>query len=133
MSNNVQFAGPWPAIQTFIHLPTPEFSNSEGITGTVEFKRTINNTKYTYVRSRAQRRKLQVNFRMTVAKGFELFEFIRSYHATQVRYRDELSQDWVGYFITNPNEFETQSLGAKSAEGMYGYVDIQIEFEGTLQ
>lgn len=130
---SVQFAGPWPAVQTFIHLPSPEFSNSEGISGTVEFKRTINNTKYTYIRSRAQRRKLQISFEMTVAKGFELLEFIRSYHATQCRYTDELGQRWVGYFITNPNEIETRSLGAKSAEGMYGYVSIQVEFEGTLQ
>ncbi len=130
---SVKFAAPWPAIQTIIHLQSPEFSNTEGNTATVAFKKSVNNTKYSYVKSRALRRKLQISFDLPQSKGFELLEFIRSYHAVQVQYTDELGQKWIGYFITNPNQLQTHSLDAKNPLSMYGWVTIQIEFEGTLQ
>ncbi|MHA2218509.1 MAG: hypothetical protein ACXACY_21495 [Candidatus Hodarchaeales archaeon] len=129
----VRFGAPYPAMQTFIHLPSPEFGNSEANTATVEFKRSVNNTKYSYVKSRASRRRLQIRFDMTQAKGFELLEFIRSYQRVQIQYFDEQGQTWVGYFITNPNETETRSLAINNSTAMFGYVTIQIEFEGTLQ
>jgi t-SNARE complex subunit (syntaxin) len=129
----VRFGAPYPAMQTFIHLPSPEVGNSEANTATVEFKRSVNNTKYSYVKSRASRRRLQIRFDMTQAKGFELLEFIRSYQRVQIQYFDEQGQTWVGYFITNPNETETRSLAINNSTAMFGYVTIQIEFEGTLQ
>jgi hypothetical protein len=60
-------------------------------------------------------------------------EFIRAYHRTQVEILDHLSQRWVGYLITNPNEVESQAIGINNAEVMYGHANIQIEFEGVKQ
>jgi len=130
---SVRFAAPFPAIQTIIHLPTPEFGNSEANTATVEFKRSMNNVRYSYVKARPTRRRLQFSFSMTQAKGFELLEFIRSYQRIQIQYTDEENQSWLGFFITNPNETETRSLGNKNANAMFAFVNIQVEFEGTLQ
>lgn len=130
---SVRFAAPYPAVQTFIHLPNPQFGNSEANVSTVEFKKSVNNTRYSYVKTKDSRRRLLINFDVTQAKGTELLEFIRSYHGIRVQYRDELNQRWLGYFITNPNQIETHSLAVKDDTAKYAYVTIQIEFEGTLQ
>jgi hypothetical protein len=130
---SVRFAAPYPAVQTFIHLPAPQFGNSEANVSTVEFKKSINNTKYSYVKTKDSRRKLLINFDVTQAKGTELLEFIRSYHSVLVQYLDELGQRWVGYFITNPNQIETRNLAVKDENAKFAYVTIQIEFEGNLQ
>jgi len=112
---SVRFGAPWPTLQTFINLPSPQFGNSEANTATVEFRR------------------LQINFDMTQAKGFELLEFIRSYHAVQIQYIDELNQTWIGYFVTNPNQTQSRALAVSDPNSMYAHVTIQVEFEGLLQ
>jgi hypothetical protein len=109
------------------------FGNSEANTATVEFKKSMNNTRYSYVKSRAQRRRLQFEFDVTQAKGFELLEFIRSYSGEQVEYLDEQQQRWIGYFITNPNESSTRAMAVKNPDAMFAKVTITVEFEGTLQ
>lgn len=130
---SVRFGAPAPAISTFILLPNPEFGNSEANTATVEFKKSMNNTRYSYVKSRASRRRLQFEFDVTQAKGFEILEFIRSYNRVLVEYLDELGQRWLGYFITNPNQTTSRNLAVKNENAMFAYVTIQVEFEGTLQ
>lgn len=129
----VRFSAPSPALQTIIHLPNPAFGDSEGQALTVIFKRSVNNSRYSYIEANETRRKLQFQFEMTQAKGFELIEFIRKYLRVKVEYFDELGQTWIGFFTTNPNETETRPVSIGNANAMFAGVSIQVEFEGTLQ
>lgn len=129
----VRLAGPYPGIQTFSYFPNPVFGDTETALQSIDRKRSMNNTRYTYVKRRNQRRRVTLRFRMTQAKAFELMEFIRAYQATQVQMNDHLNQVWVGYIITNPNEVESQALAIRNPTAMFGYGNIQIVFEGVKQ
>lgn len=126
----VRLAAPFPAVETITFLPNPQFGDSENKVHTVEYKRSINNTRYSYVKKRASRRKLQMRFDLTQAKAFELMEFIRAYHRTKILLTDHLSQRFVGFITTNPNEVESQAKGIKNEQIMFGHGNIQFEFEG---
>jgi hypothetical protein len=118
---------------TITYLPNPQFGDSESQVHTVEFKKSMNNTRYTYVKSRAARRKLSLRFDLTLAKAFELMEFIRKYQSTQITLRDHLEQVWRGYITTNPNEVESQAKAIRNSTSAFGHGNIQIEFEGSIQ
>jgi hypothetical protein len=120
-------------MQVFSHYPNPVFGDAESALQTMEIKRSINNTRYTYVKTRNQRRRLSFRFDLSQAKAFELMEFIRSYHRVQVQIVDHLSQKWIGYIITNPNEVESQAKAIKNEGAMFGHGNVQIEFEGVKQ
>lgn len=128
-----RLAAPFPAIQTFSHLPNPEFGDFEAALQGMDPKRSINNTRYTYVKRRNQRRRLSYTFNLTQAKAFEVMEFVRSYQATKLQIVDHLNQKWIGYFTTNPNEVESQALGINNAEIMYGHATITLVFEAEPQ
>ena len=130
---SVRLAAPHPALQVFTFLPNPEFGDSENQAHTVEFKRSIDNTRYSYVKTRATRRKLSMRFDLTQSKAFELMEFIRSYQGTKILLTDHLSQDWLGFITTNPNEIESQAKGIKNSVIGFAHAIIQIEFEGVKQ
>ena len=130
---SVRLAGPYPAFETFSFLPNPQFGDSENPTHTVDFKRSINNVRYSYVKTRDTRRKLSMRFDLTQSKAYELMEFIRAYHRTRIMITDHLLQKWVGFITTAPNEVESQAKGIKNSEIMFGHGSIQIEFEGIKQ
>ena len=110
--------------QTTTLLPNPEFGDSEGILGEVIVKRTITGSRHVYVKTKNQRRKLLLSFRLTRLKALELRAFIQSYFASTVILVDHLDQVWVGNFMTNPFEF-TSVLASD--------LTIQLDFEGVKQ
>ncbi len=127
----VRLGAPYPAMQTFTYLPNPEFGDLEGSRQTVEQKRTINNTRYTYVKSKDLRKRLQLRFTLTRGKALELRAFIVSYYRSKIQLTDHIGQIWLGYITTSPNEFEStgRAVGAPGNE----LQNIQIEFEGIKQ
>ena len=125
----VRLGAPYPALQTFTYLPNPEFGDLEGPRQTVEIKRTINNTRYSYVKSKDARKRLQLRFTLTRGKALELRAFIVSYYRSRVQLTDHLGQVWLGYITTNPNEFESTGRASPVTE----LQNIQIEFEGIKQ
>lgn len=118
-------------MQTYTYLPNPEFGDLEGSRQTVDIKRSINNTVYTYVKSKDLRKRLQLRFTLTRGKALELRAFIVSYYRSKIQLTDHLGQVWLGYITTNPNEFEStgRAVGAPGNE----LQNIQIEFEGIKQ
>ena len=127
----VRLGAPYPALQTFTYLPNPEFGDLEGARQTIDKKLTINGTRYTYVKSKDSRKRLQMMFNLTRAKALELRAFIKSYYRNRVLLTDHLGEKWVGYITTNPNEFESTGR----AIGTPGDIlqNIQLEFEGIKQ
>jgi len=110
--------------QTTTVLPNPEFSDSEGLTGEVTVKRSVNGATYTYVKSKNDRRRLMLQFRLTRAKSLELKAFIDAYFSSPVTLIDHEQQKWFGNLLSNPFEF-TVLIGEEQ--------NIQLEFEGIKQ
>ncbi len=124
---------PYPNLQTMTVLPSPKFSDTMALTDAVTVKRAMDGTRYTYVKTKGGRKKLKWEFLLTRNKGLELRAFIQSYFASQIYVTDHLGRVWVGYFMSNPFEFDTPERGYPPRQGWpVGEVQaIAIEFEGT--
>lgn len=128
-------SAPYPSIQTTTLLPNPRLGDQESLTDDVKTKRAMNGTLYTYVQRKGGRRKFQWTFRLTRNKGLELRAFIQSYFASKLRITDHAGRVWVGYFLSNPFEFDTPNRAAPAIHPMpLGETQvITIEFEGAEQ
>lgn len=122
---------PYPTIQTATYLPNPQLGDSEANVLNVDIKRAMDGTTYSYVKTR-DREKLIWSFRISQHKGMELMEFYQSYKASQIKITDHLGNIFIGYFTSNPFEFEASGRSVASP-GLDTMVAIQIEFEGTKQ
>jgi len=120
----IQLQAPYPLIQTITCLPNPELSDSEAILDEIIKKRSMDGTLHTYIKTKNNRRKLLMQFKLDRLKGLELRAFIRAYYLTKIRIIDHLDQVWVGNFTVNPFEFDTGSSERQ---------DIILEFEGIKQ
>ena len=120
MTGKIQ--APYPLMHTTTLLHDPEFSDSEAMLDEVIQKRSMNGSLYTYVKTKGGRRKLIMQFELDRMKGLELRAFLRSYFRSKIRLTDHLDQVWVGYFTSNPFDFDTPMRQS-----------ITLEFEGTLQ
>lgn len=130
---SVFLRAPYPSVQTTTTLPNPLLGDSEGATVEVATRRTLDGTLFTYVKTKHDRRRLHLNFRVTRTKGLEVYEFIRSYHASPMLYYDHLDRIWLGYIMNNPFEFVTDSTW-KSERYPHGeMMTFTLEFEGILQ
>jgi hypothetical protein len=120
-------SAPVPALQSFIVLPNPEFADTEGKPVSVNFKRTMNGAKRTFVKSNS-RRILSWQFRLTRAKGIELQRFFTSYFRAKLQIEDHKGTIWQGYLTNDPFEFaaETKARGWPGSE----QVAIRVEFQG---
>jgi hypothetical protein len=129
------FEAPYPAVQTTSLLPSPEFSDQEGVLDSVTRKLAMDGTRYTYVKRRSGRRKLKWTFILTRNKALEVRGFIYAYFASKVRVTDHNGRIWIGNFVSNPFEFEATGRAAPALtplpRGESWTVDI--EFEGVEQ
>ena len=98
---SVRFGAPYPLISVHVFLPSPEFGDSESFVASIETKRSMNNTRYTYVKSKDGRKRLQMHFRVTRMKALEFRAFLVDYYRTRVTLLDHLGQLWLGWITTN--------------------------------
>ena len=131
----IELAAPYPAIQTVTQLPSPQWGDNERVMDQVIKKRAMDGTRYTYVKRKGDRRKLQWTFRLTRNKGLELRAFIESYFATKLHVTDHQGNQWVGHLTSNPFEFETtEAANPPIAPLPRGEIQtIVLEFEGSPQ
>ena len=122
---------PYPTLQTSTYLPNPQLGDSEGKILNVDIKRAMDGTMYSFVKTR-DREKLIWTFRLSQHKGMELMAFYQSYSTSQLKVTDHLGNVFLGYFTSNPVEFEATNRSVDSP-GNDTMVSIQIEFEGTKQ
>jgi len=89
--------------------------------------RSLNGTLYTYVKSRAGRKRFQWEFELSRNKALELREFINSYRGALIQVIDHDGDTWIGYLRNNP--FELSGVGR--AVGWPGgeTMNIMLEFE----
>jgi len=125
---------PYPTLETLTVMPNPQFSDQEGNLNTVSRLTAMDGTRYTYVKRRA-RCKMRWNFKLARNKALEVRAFFMSYFASQIRIVDHRNRVWLGYFTSNPFEFEAQSRAAPTITPMPRgeTVSIDIEFEGEEQ
>jgi hypothetical protein len=122
---------PHPAVVTSHYLPNPLSGDSVNSVGSVEFKRSMNGKKYTYVKSRDKRKRLLWTFRLTHAKALELQAYFEAYISYKAKITDHMGKVYVGDFITNPFEFEAVGRSAPTAGNTLH--TIQLEFQGFEQ
>lgn len=125
---------PHPCLQTTTLLPNPQFSDGENLQVAVMRKTAMDGTRYTYVKRKA-RRKLKWSFRLSRNKGLELRAFIYAYFASKIRVIDHLDRVWLGWFTSNPFEFDTTDRAEPAIFPMpRGETQmIELDFEGVQQ
>ena len=129
----MRLGAPYPGVEMYTYLPNPIFSDSENSVGSVEFKRSMTNVRYSYVKSRAQHRRTTFSIEMTRMKALELRAFLLKYPTTRIELVDHLGVRWLGYITTNPNEFESTKSNRSVANVGHSYSQIQLEFRGVKQ
>lgn len=129
----MEFAAPYPAIQTISLMPNPQFSDTEALTASVSPKRATDGTLYTYVKTKNRRRKMTWTLQLSRPHALELRAFLLAYFASTIRIKDHNDRIWAGYFTNNPFEFETPSRsGPTTPSGLRGETQtITLEFEGV--
>lgn len=129
-----KFEAPYPAVQTTSLLPNPQFSDGEALTASLTPLRAVDGTLFTYIKTKAGRRKLSWTFRLGRPKALEFRAFLLSYFSSKVRVTDHNDRVWVGNFTVNPFEFDTPSRAAPGHDDLRGETQtITIEFEGEEQ
>ncbi len=127
----IALRAPHPTHQTLMLLPNPQFGDGEAPRDTVQLRRAMDGTVYTYVRRTGGRRELNLEFLITRMKALELIEFIRSYQSWPIQLTDHLAQVWVGNITSDIVDMEmTARAPDKPGREM---VTVRIQFEGVLQ
>lgn len=131
----MQFQAPYPAIQTTLITINPDFSNTEALTAVVSSKRAVDGTLYTYVKTKAGRRKMTWTLVMARPAALALRAFLFSYFASRIKVTDHNDRIWVGFFTNSPFEFDTPSGGGPAySDGLRNDLQsITLEFEGIEQ
>lgn len=124
---------PMPTPQTTTFLPDPELGDADNYPNSVNKRRAMDGTRYSWVKSRDRLRRVWT-FRFSKDKELELYAFLDAYGSTPIRATDHLGGVYLGYFTANPVEFESIARAAGGAtqvdSAMYG---VQLTYEGTLQ
>jgi hypothetical protein len=122
--------GPYPGIIQAVLLPNPKFGNNEGIDQSVEFRKAIDGTRYTYVKS--SDRKTLIYTWETLGRGklVEIQEFYKLYAGNHIKLTDFRADVWDAIFAVDPSlSIETRSVNAGAARKESG--TITLEFLGV--
>jgi hypothetical protein len=120
--------GPLPNPTTTLMLPSPQFSDSQALSLTIDVKQSMNGKLYSYVKSNA-RSKLQYSLTLSRMEALALRAFILSYYRAKVRLTNHKGEVWDVNFTSNPFEFTSKS---KSSAPGGTTIEITLEFEGVL-
>jgi len=123
---------PHPSLQTTTFLPNPLFGDSVASVNTFDTKRSMNGTKYTYVKSRDSRKRLLWTFSISHEKALELQDFIDTYSGENILVTDHVGKIYIGNITSNPIEFESTARRANSP-GLNTQCQFQLEFQGFEQ
>ncbi len=110
--------------QTTTLLPNPQWNDSENIVDDIMVKRKLGVGRFTYNKTKNNRRRLLFNFKLSRLKALELRAFIQAYFASTITLIDHLDQLWIGNFTINP--FDFTSINAD-------IIEISLQFEGKKQ
>jgi hypothetical protein len=120
---------PYPAVKTTSILPSPQFSNTQGLkTRIASIMRSMNGSKrYTYVK-KSPDETLTFQFLLTRPKSLELRDFILLYFASKVKITTHDGDVWSANFVNDPFEF----TGERKAEPSREMYTINVTMRGRL-
>lgn len=116
----IQLKAPHPELETTSILPNPQMSDVENHQTELSIKRSMNNTKRTYIK-RSPRRLLTYEFILTRQKALELRAFIELYYYSRIVLINHKDEEWVVSLVNNPFEFNAT---------FREYMTITLNFEG---
>lgn len=126
----IQLQGPWPAPSITTLLPNPKFSDVESRDQTVDRKRTMNNTLYTYAKDTGVSR-LTYSFILTRAKSEELQAFVDALLGEEILVTNHKNEQWLVTIANNP--FEVQQSGSFRGPTGNEFDAVTLILEGTKQ
>jgi hypothetical protein len=103
-----------------ILLPTPNFSDAQALLSSVNSRKSMNGTRYTYVK-RSNSHRLRYVFTLARGKSLELRNFIKQNNTSKLRLHNWKGEAWDVKIVNNP--FEITVNGRNSLEAV-------LEFEG---
>lgn len=124
---SVRLGAPYPTLETFTWLPNPELSDVNSPAQSVEFRRSMDNTVRTYVKT-SPRETFTFTFVLTRQKFLELRAFILSYYRSLIHYIDHNGKPWKLYLTNNP--FEGNAAGRAADFPGEEYATITLNLEG---
>ena len=122
--------GPYPGIAQALLLPNPIHGNTEGRDQLVSFRKSINGTRYTYVKS-SERKRLEFTWE-TLGRGklVEIQEFYKLYAGNHIKITDFRGDVWDAIFVGEPElSIEKRTANAGAARKESG--TITLEFLGV--
>lgn len=111
--------GPWPSNTTQVVLPSPEISNTEGLSSTVQVVRMMDNSITTFIKPKKGRKKSRYSFRVGQLKAKELEDYMLEHSGSPCRivWRNI---NRVGWITLNPID-----MRGEAGE----FYEITLEFE----
>jgi hypothetical protein len=116
---------PFPAIAAAVILPRPLLDDKENLTASIEVRRAMDGTLYTFVKN-TKTRLISYTFDMTRVKGLELQSFFDNYNGQRMKLQNWKGEVWDVQLLTNPLDFVQNRRSAPT-----GQVGINLQFEGV--
>ena len=116
---------------TSLILPNPDFGNTESQDISVDFKLSMNGTRYTYVKS--SDRKLLTFTWSNLGRGklIELQEFYKLYAGDHILLTDYREEIWDAIFNTSPLDFSIDTKSSNFGGPRPESGTITLEFLGV--
>lgn len=114
---------PHQLVQTTMLLPSPEFGDSDNIVAAINLKRSMNNTKRTYINVPSDEY-LIYEFILTRGKTLEVIEFLKIYYPYDVRIINHKNETYVCKIMTDPFDFSLFRVAEEST--------FRLELRGRL-
>lgn len=127
---SVTLAGPYPGSITITVLPNPDLDNSEGRDISVDFRRSMNGARYSYIKS-SEREAL--NFEWTSlgrGKIIEVQEFYKLYTGEHILLTDFRGDAWDVIFTTAPIIIEMARRSFNSGGNRKESGNLSLSFLG---
>lgn len=129
---SVILQAPYPALEITTYLPNPKLGDSINRVNSLDYKRSMDGNRFSYVKSKDDRFSLLLTFVLSQNKALELREFYDEYNGDQIKLTNHDGKVYVGYITNNPFELEALRRAAQ-APGLNTEHQVQIKFEGTEQ
>lgn len=122
----MRLSAPLPAVQTVLYLPNPEWQDRRAPKLDVTFRRSMNNTTRTYVKTSGNWT-FEYDLNLPRNLALRLRTMVQSFYNRQWLLLDHDDRRWRVYLTNNPFQF----TASRRAEPVREMNTIHLTFEGT--
>ncbi len=126
----MQFEAPYAAPDTVVLLPNPVFGDSRALDVDLKHYQTLNGTRYTYIKTSANRRLTYTWEVLGRGKMLELEEFFQAYAGEFIKIIDHNSKVWKASIVEGASQFTTTQLSRNAGGPRTESGSITLEFIG---